>query len=215
MLKRKYFVAVVAAFTLHSSAFADSASDNLTNLLLSMNTMKANFVQTIKDKSKTLQKTQGIVALQRPGKFRWEVQSPVAQIIIANNSRLWIYDPDLEQVTVRKFSKAAGQTPALLLSDKNLTLGNDFNVTVLPATSQIANQQIFELTPKNKNDAFERIKLTFISKQIRQMQLEDRLGHQTVISFQNVKTGIALPASLFNFTPPPRVDVIDETKNKT
>ncbi len=68
------------------------------------------------------------MALQRPGKFRWEVVKPNAQLIIANGSRLWIYDPDLEQVIIRAFKHATGQTPALLLSDDNATLSKDFNV---------------------------------------------------------------------------------------
>jgi outer membrane lipoprotein carrier protein len=127
---------------------------------------------------------------------------------------LWIYDPDLEQVTIRNFSKTAGQTPAFLLSDQNLMIGKDFNVEMVPAVSQVAGTQMFQLTPKDKDDSFEKITLTFVGKQIRQMQLEDRLGHLTTIGFQNVTMDIPLSDSLFRFTPPAKVDVIDETKNQ-
>ncbi|MDR3477711.1 MAG: outer membrane lipoprotein chaperone LolA [Gammaproteobacteria bacterium] len=215
MLNRKSLAALALSLLMCSLANAQSADETLTALLLNITTMKANFVQTIKDKSaRSLQHTQGHFALQRPGKFRWEVVKPTAQVIIANGSRLWIYDPDLEQVTIRNFSKTAGQTPAFLLSDKNLMLGKDFNVESVPAVSAVAGTQIFQLTPKDKDDSFEKIKLTFVGKQIRQMQLEDRLGHLTTIAFQNISMGMPLPDALFHFTPPPKVDVIDETKNQ-
>ncbi len=195
---------------------AESVGDTLTHLLLNIHTMQANFSQTVKDQSlkKTLQSSQGVVSLQRPGKFRWDVKTPNPQLIIANDSRLWIYDPDLQQVTIRSFSKATGQTPAFLLSDANLSLAKDFNVEQKNAVSQIANQKIFVLTPKDKDNLFAQIKLTFLKNDIREMQLEDHLGHVTTIAFQHVKAGINLPASLFVFTPGDKVDVIDETKRQ-
>ena len=196
------------------SAYADPAGDSLTKLLLDMHTMQANFTQTVQDKSsKSLQQSQGKMSLSRPGKFRWETQKPVAQLIIANGTRLWIYDADLEQVTIRAFHKAAGQTPALLLSDRNLTLSKDFNVREEPNPSQIAGSLLFMLTPKDKEDPFASIRLAFLNKQIHEMRLQDRLGHVTTITFQNVKTDVALSDALFTFKPAANVDVIDETKN--
>jgi outer membrane lipoprotein carrier protein len=208
-------VLVIINCFLFTNVHADPASDNLTKLLLNIHTMQANFTQIIKDKSaKSLQQSQGQMSLSRPGKFRWDIQKPVSQLIIANGTRLWIYDADLEQVTIRAFHKAAGQTPALLLSDNNLTLSKDFNVHTVPNPSQIAGSQLFLLTPKDKDDPFETIRLAFLNKQIHEMRLEDRLGHVTTITFQNVKTDIPLADSLFIFKPTANIDVIDETKNK-
>ncbi len=217
MLKKSAFsfIFLVLGISISAIAHAQSDSDTLSNLLLGITTMQADFTQAIQDKSaKSLQQARGHFALRRPGKFRWETTQPVAQLIIANGSRLWIYDPDLEQVTVRNFSSSAGQTPALLLSDKNLTLSKDFIVKQVANPSQIAGAQIFLLKPKDKDNLFTAIKLSFIQKQINEMQIEDHLGHLTTIRFQHVKSGIPLSSSLFTFTPPAKVDVIDETKNK-
>ncbi|MDR3492895.1 MAG: outer membrane lipoprotein chaperone LolA [Gammaproteobacteria bacterium] len=211
-MQKKIFTFI---FTLLFSSviYAESAADTLTTLLLNINTMQASFSQVVKDKSaKSLQQSQGTIALQRPGKFRWDVKKPNPQLIIANGARIWIYDPDLQQVTIRAFTKSTGQTPAFLLSDKNLTLSKDFVVELAKNPSQIANQQIYLLTPKEKDSMFALIKLTFLNKQIRQMQLEDHLGHVTTVAFNNIKTGVTIPESVFTFTPSPKDDVIDETK---
>jgi outer membrane lipoprotein carrier protein len=215
MLNRRNIFAVVFSFFICMSAHAQSASDDLTALLLNITSMKADFSQTIsKQKSgQSMQQSSGHMALERPGKFRWETVSPNKQLIIANGERLWIYDPDLEQVTVQAFRAGAGKTPALLLSDKNLTLGKDYNVTSVPAPMAIAGYQIFQLTPKDSNDTLEKITLSFIRKQIHEMKLQDRLGNMTVIAFHNVLADAALPDSLFTFKAPANVDVIDESKD--
>jgi outer membrane lipoprotein carrier protein len=199
-----------------STANAQDASQDLTKLLQGLHTMQAAFVETVTDQSsaKTLQQTQGYMALQRPGKFRWEVTKPNPQIIIANGKRLWIYDVDLQQVTIRAFNKAAGQTPALLLTDSNPTLTNDFNVSNVPNPMQIANYRIFMLTPKNPDETFDKIKLSFINNYIHEMQLEDKLGHVTRIAFKEVHVDEPIPASSFIIKPAANVDVIDETQNK-
>lgn len=193
-------------------AKADAPSDALTSLLLTMQTMKADFTQRLVDQSaRTLQESKGHMALQRPGKFRWDVVSPVAQLIIANGTKLWIYDKDLEQVTVRSFKSAAGQTPALLLSDNNLTLSKDFTVKNAAKKADPAIESYW-LVPKDKENLFESVQLTFNHKQISEMQLRDHLGHITVIQFRNAQFGKPLAASLFTFNPPAHTDVIDETK---
>jgi outer membrane lipoprotein carrier protein len=213
---KKFLPASILLIGLISPAvYAQDAADELTKLLLDVKTMQADFTQTVTDKSaKPIQQTTGRMSLERPGKFRWQVLHPVAQLIIANGARLSIYDADLEQVTLRSFKRAAGQTPALLLSDSTLTLNKDFTVESVPNPMAIANNQIFLLVPKDKEDPFASIKLTFLNKKIQQMRLEDRLEHVTTISFQNVQVGVPLAASVFTFTPPPNTDVIDETKNK-
>lgn len=206
----KFFILALLSI----NAYADSSSDALTSLLLNMQTMQADFTQRVLDKAAhAIQQAQGHMALQRPGKFRWDVKAPTPQLIIANGNKLWIYDKDLEQVTVRTFKAAAGQTPALLLSDKSLTLSRDFNVKPAKNVSQVASQS-FVLIPKDKDNLFESIQLTFMNKQIQEMQLRDHLGHTTVIQFKNIQFGKPLAAALFTFHAPAHTDVIDETKQR-
>lgn len=196
---------LLCLFFLIGCAWAEPVNDSLSNLLQNMHSFSANFVQTITDNGKTLQKSTGQMWLQRPGQFRWQVNSPIKQTIIAHGKRLWIYDPDLEQVTIRSFSKTAGQTPAMLLSDPNISLSQDFNVKSTGVDS-------FTLTPKNKNEMLVHLKLSFSNKMIHKMELEDHLGHITVIQFNHAKINPTLAASLFNFVPPKSIDIIDETK---
>ena len=102
----------------------------------------------------------------------------------------------------------------MLLSDKNLTLGKDFSIQLVKNISQIAGSEVFLLKPLAKDDPLESISLTFLNKQIHEMQLQDHLGHTTTILFQHIKVGLSLPNALFTFTPAANIDVIDETKNK-
>jgi len=199
----------LAAIFFQINAYADSSAE-LTQLLLGIRTMQADFTQKITDKkAKPLQQTQGRMALERPGKFRWEVTKPIAQLIVANGTRLWIYDRDLEQVTIRAFKSATGQTPALLLSDNNLTLGKDFFVT----QTGDASAPVFLLKPKDKSN-FESIKLSFSNNVIHEMELKDHLGHTTLIQFRDVALNAPLSERLFTFKPPSGIDIIDETKQR-
>jgi outer membrane lipoprotein carrier protein len=194
----------------YSNADANSATTQLTELLSAIQTLQADFNQTISSpqSKQTIQQSFGHVMLQQPGKFRWEVKKPVAQLIVTNGKRLWIYDPDLEQVTTRSLAKEIGDTPAFLLSHSRVALQKNFHVQ---AIKNAASLQWFLLMPKNRNTLFAFIKIGFLKNHIREMDLQDRLGHNTVIEFYNVILNHVVDPSLFNFKFPRHVDVIDET----
>ncbi len=194
-----------------SSVFATPASD-VTALLNQTHTMQANFKQVTYDNhQKAIQNATGRMALSRPGKFRWEVLKPVPQLIIANQNKLWIYDPDLQQVTIRALQQAAGESPALLLSHVDNTLENDYNVTEL---SQDAGVRWFSLKAKQKENMFGNVELGFNQANLQQMRLKDNLGHTTTVDFKNITANANLPTNLFTFKTPAGVDVIDETKKR-
>lgn len=211
-LFKKIFCLLPALFLIFASqVYADSATETLSQLLKNMHSMQADFSQTVVDKrGKALQKATGHMSLQRPSQFRWEVMQPNHQLIVTNGKRLWIYDPDLEQVTIRTLVKAAGETPAMLLSDKDLSLTKEF--AVQPMDKPSSSLKWFVLTPKDKGSMISSLQLAFENQEIRQMQLQDHLGHSTLIEFSNIKFNSPLAASLFNFKPPANIDVIDETK---
>ena len=194
-------------------AQAETASADLANLLNSIHTMQADFVQTVYDnRGKAIQQSHGHMTLKRPNKFRWQIQKPVPQLIIANQARLWIYDPDLEQVTVRALGKTSAETPALVLSHNNIQLDNDYVVTAVAGKS--ANSHWFKLIPKQADSMFEFIRMGFNNGAISDMELKDHLGHSTQIQFKNTKINIAVAENLFTFKAPANVDVIDETRKK-
>lgn len=206
---RGFIVIIIMLLTMATTIYAAPSASDLSTLLNSIQTLRANFVQTVFDnRGKAIQHSYGRMALQRPGKFRWEVTKPIAQLIIANAARLWIYDPDLQQVTIRSLSGATGETPALLLSHVNTTIDSDYSVQTLSRKSPL---NWFSLKPKKPDDMFSSIEMGFLNKQIHEMRLKDNLGHTTDIQFKNIESNVTLSASLFTFKPSGKVDVIDET----
>lgn len=129
-LHKKLFSLIAICVSFFSFAvYAQTPNEELTQLLKNMRSIQSDFTQTIVDKKgKIIQKSTGHMDLVRPNQFRWNVQRPNQQLIITNGKRLWVYDPDLEQVTIRKLSTAAGETPAMLLSNEDLSLGKEFTV---------------------------------------------------------------------------------------
>jgi outer membrane lipoprotein carrier protein len=211
MMYTKKLFSFLLLFAFQLACYAETPTDTLNQRLKNIKSMQANFTQSVVDNhGKIIQKSRGKMALQRPGQFRWETISPNKQLIVANGTRLWIYDPDLEQVVIRALAKQAGETPALLLSDTHLSLDKDFIVKQVKGTESVSSW--FLLLPKDKSSVMASIRMGFKGDSISEMQLQDHLGHTTAIQFQNIKSNSPLSASLFNFTPPKHVDVIDETK---
>lgn len=129
---------------------AGDAGTVLLSLLNNMRSMQADFSQTIRDsKGKILNQATGLIALQRPGKFRWEVKQPNSQLVVTNGKRVWVYDPDLAQVTIRILTQEAGEAPALLLSNTNTALTKNF---IVQMGKQNANAQEFILIPKKRDE---------------------------------------------------------------
>jgi outer membrane lipoprotein carrier protein len=210
---KKLLTLFLITFNLFTISAHAEPKDNLSGLLKNMHSFKANFTQTILNKhGKAIQKSTGQMELQRPNQFRWDVRSPSKQLIVTNGKKLWIYDPDLDQVTIRSLVKTAGETPAMLLSDENLALGDEFTVKSLSVPG--SSLEWFLLIPHDQGTVISSLKLGFANKQIQKMQIQDHLGHTTAIEFINGKMNGPLSSASFVFKPPANVDVIDETKSK-
>ncbi len=187
----------------------DVASGQLAQLLTNLKSLQATFAQTVYDgNGNVLQQTSGAMSLQRPGKFRWQVQSPSKQLLIADGKQVWFYDPDLSQVTVQKQQSDNKSSPAMLLSGSTQELTQNF--VVAPAKVNDKSAQAFQLTPKQKSSLFQSVQLDFRSGQLRSMRLIDSLGQATVIRFTQVKNNPTLNPSLFRFVTPKGVDVVRE-----
>lgn len=203
------FLAVVLMMIIASAAqAADDAAERLNKVLLSLTSMQADFLQQTTDgKGRTLQSQSGKMSVKRPGLFRWETLKPSSQTVTTNGRVLWIYDPELLQATKQKLDKQVGNTPALLLSGDPRKLNESF---VISAEQGDKGEQVFLLTPRGKDALFDNLRVRFKGSQLLQMALADSLGQKTDIRFLNVKVNPSLPSSLFEFTPPKGVDVIDE-----
>lgn len=182
--------------------------DELTQKLGGFSTMTASFTQQVSSQDGgVLQVATGTTTLKRPGKFRWEQTTPTAQLIIVNDNKATIYDPDLEQATVRSLKDSANDMSAILLSgsaEKILTL---FEVTLIPSEG---NSSWFKLASKSPNALTTLVLLNFKNGAINELQMQDTLGHITDIHFSDVKLNVTLDKSLFIFNPPEGVDVLNE-----
>ncbi|MBI2296505.1 MAG: outer membrane lipoprotein chaperone LolA [Betaproteobacteria bacterium] len=188
-------------------AASASSVEELKAFLEQTTTARARFAQMILDKNlRMLQQATGTMQFSRPGRFRWEYDRPYEQVIVGDGSRLWIYDKDLNQVTVRKLDRALGSSPAALLAgsseiEKSYTLAN------------LGNQEgldWLEAVPKTQDTAFERIRLGFSKSGLEAMELRDQFGQITVIKFSAIERNGRLPPESFRFTPPKGADVISE-----
>lgn len=187
-------------------AYANDANQ-LQTLLQSVNTIQADFNQSVLDDfGNLLQSSKGSMSIARPGKFKWRIASPNEQLLIADGEKLWIYDIDLEQVTIKKVTTGIGDTPALLLSGPASDVVKFFNIKKLKHEN---NKLQFELRSKDKDAMFETITLKFYFDKIQEMRLADSLGQETVVKFSNTKINKTINKNEFNFTPPKGVDVIN------
>jgi len=202
-LKALLFAAMVVSPLLAEAG----AIDQLHQFLQSTRTLKAEFAQTVIARNgRKPQLSSGVVAISRPGKLRWEILKPYPQLVVGDGEKIWIYDQELQQVTVRKAGQAIGGSPATLLSGNN-DLEKNFN---LKEAGDAEGLNWVEATPKSGDSGFEKVRLGFAGSDLKAMELQDSFGQTTVIRFSKLERNPALPASSFKFTPPAGVDVVGE-----
>lgn len=207
---RQWCLAAVLTAVSCSVMAADPAAP-VVRFFSSFNGLKADIVQSVYDQRHQLQQElHGSVAIQRPGKFRWSYQTPYVQQIVADGRKLWFYDVDLEQVTVKSQDQTLGSTPAALLSSSS-ALTEQFTVE---SNGQRDGLNWFKLTPKKQNANVERIALVFKGETFKRLEVIDSFGQLTVFNFENLQLNPKLDPQLFKFTAPKGVDVIDETATR-
>ena len=171
-----------------------------------LNTWQADFVQTIKNKdTDAATKSEGKLWLLRPNRFRLEYIKPFKQVYVADGSKLWFYDEDLEQVTVKPQKGLLDQTPAMILSQPQ-KLSATYNIksnTEGPRTR-------YFLYPKSAESGFEHIEILFEGSQLIQMHMYDHFAQKTSLLFSNIQNNPSVEKQRFQFTPPANVDVIGE-----
>ena len=196
--------ATLAIFPLLAQA---GSVEQLHQFLSNTRTLKAEFAQLVVAKSgRKPQESSGLVAISRPGKLRWGIQKPYPQLIVGDGEKIWIYDQELKQITVRKAGQAISGSPAALLSGSN-DLEKNFTLTDVGEAEGLA---WVEAKPKNTESGFEKVRLGFTGSDLKAMELHDSFGQTTLIRFSKVERNPALPAATFKFTPPPGVDVVGE-----
>lgn len=206
-LIRLLLLAAMAFAAIPAQADDEAAVQKLTQLLSQAQTITARFSQLTLDGGGTqLQETAGELALKRPGLFRWHTDEPQEQLLVSNGQQVWLYDPDLQQVTIQKLDQRLTHTPALLLSGDVSEIRQNFDISFKEAGDVVD----FTLKPKAKDTLFDNLRLSFRKGVINDMQLIDSVGQRTNILFLAVKMNPVVDAKQFTFEVPAGADVIQE-----
>ncbi|GAA3934442.1 outer membrane lipoprotein chaperone LolA [Litoribacillus peritrichatus] len=198
------FVGLLVLFT--SLNAAADGGDRLKFLLDKMSAYSAVFDQTTMDgKGFQSQKGKGEFVLKQPGQFRWMVKEPFPQTIVSDGKSVWVYDPDLEQVSIDYLDERASKTPAVLLTGSTEEIRKHYRISA----SRDSLKETFVLTPKDEGSLFTLLSMNFVDEQLVEMQIEDSLGQYTKIVFTHVQINPELASDAFSVTYPDYVDVLD------
>jgi outer membrane lipoprotein carrier protein len=203
-------VAASAAAAPPVSAATDDSLSRVEAWLKSVHTLSADFVQVVRSREGQItSRVTGRLSLSRPDRFRWDYREPYVQVIVADGQKLWLYDADLEQVTVRPLESGLGSTPAMLLSGAG-SVGDSFTGRPVERDGEWT---WCRLTPKQRGSDFESVSLGFNGRgTLVAMQLVDKLGQSTELDFSDLALNTRLDPELFRFTPPRGADVIGAAK---
>lgn len=205
---RMRFLAVLfLAGSCSVAAAADTARARLDAFAAGLHSISGSFSQSVADAAGHAgEEARGQLALEAPRQFRWEVTSPYRQTIVADGSRVWVYEPDLEQVSVRSQGSAEAQSPLTVLTDLG-QLDREFRAEEAGEREGLA---WLRLLPREAEQGFEAAELGLAADGLRTMLFRDQLGNTTTIRFADWQRNPKLATDAFRFTPPPGTDVVGE-----
>jgi len=194
---------VASAYCLTANA---TGLGQLQSFLETNRSARGVFTQTVIAKSgKKPQQSAGIFALQRPGKFRWSYEKPYKALLVSDGVKLWSYDPELNQVAVKKLGSAFGSSPAALLAGQNLD--KHFELKEGVAADGL---EFVEAKPKGGDASFESMKIGFAASRPVSMEIHDSFGQVTMLRITQFEANPVLPAGLFRFVAPAGADVVGD-----
>jgi len=202
------FACLMVAFPCLAPRAADASGlDDFLSFNAATRTATARFEQQVLDRSgKVVERASGTFAFARPGKFRWTYEKPNAQVLVGDGTKLWIHDPDLNQVTVKRIDAAISSTPAALLA------GRDDITALFTLRDGGASDGLewVEATPKSPDTGFDHVRLGLSGKTLAAMELSDQLGGRTMLRFSGLKANVAVSPDTFRFVAPKGADVIED-----
>ena len=199
------YLLFIAALSVATAAPADSARSRMEAFSKDLKSVTADFSQTVTDANGGRgDASRGTMALEAPRQFRWETKQPYEQTIVADGTRVWIYEPDLQQVSVRSQSGEEAHSPLTVLTDLS-QLDSQFTASESGERDGLV---WLKLASKAKEPEFEYAELGFSGTSLERMLFRDQLGNTTEIAFSNWHRNPRIAADEFRFTPPKGVDVI-------
>lgn len=203
----KFLLVMISCLVCTVSVVHASSVDSLRTFVRESQTVRAQFSQTVLDRNgRNTSQASGVMAFSRPGKFRWTYDKPYEQVIVGDGVKLWIYDKDLNQVSVRKLDEALGSSPAALLAGNN-EIERFFTLKDVGSRDGL---DWLEASPKSSDTMFAAVRMGFSGNTLKQMELKDSFGQTTIIRFDKLERNPKLPSDQFKFAPPKGADVIGE-----
>lgn len=203
----RFALALVLALAAVQAQAQGTSLERFQQFLRTTQATTADFEQKVYDRNRKLvQESSGRFAFLRPGRFRWTYAKPFAQLIVGDGERVWVYDRDLNQVTVRRITAALGSTPAALLAGAS-DIDKAFNLSEGGDRDGLA---WVDAKPKDKDAGFERIRLGMSVAGIEAMELVDNFGQTTLLRFTKLVRNPRIDPETFRFTPPRGADVLGE-----
>ncbi|BAL25480.1 outer membrane lipoprotein chaperone LolA [Azoarcus sp. KH32C] len=202
---RACLVAAFGCLTATDAAAAGIAQ--LKQFVESARTVQGEFDQVVMSASgRKPQRANGTLVFSRPGKFRWSYEKPYQQVLVSDGQKLWSWDRDLNQVTVKRIGDALGSTPAAILAGDE-ALERNFELAEGGAADGL---EWVNAKPRQAESSFESVRLGLSGGMLKRMELKDNFGQTTLIEFRAMSSNVHPDAGLFRFTPPAGADVIGE-----
>jgi len=199
---------IAALLYLATAGVQADAVDALREFAREAKSGRAAFTQVVTSPDGAKKKTSsGHFEFARPNRFRFAYIKPFEQLIVGDGEKLWIYDADLQQVSVRSMDKALGVTPAALLA--GTSLDKDFELRALPAAQGL---DWVQATPREKSDGnnLQSLRIGFKGRALAAIELVDGFGQRSLLSFSELTTNIAQAPETFRFVPPKGVEVLTQ-----
>ena len=204
---RKLILLTVLSLFACTAFAATGARARLDTFANGLRSLSGNFSQTVYDAHGNITgSSHGTLALQAPHLFRWQVTDPYQQLIVADGKKVWVYEPDLQQVTVRDQGAEEAHSPLTILTDLS-QLDSEFKATDAGTRDGL---EWLRLVSRSKDPQFEYADIGFDSSGPRRMVFKDTLGNRTEIAFSGWQRNPSLPADTFTFVPPKGTDVVGD-----
>ncbi|HBS42975.1 MAG TPA: outer membrane lipoprotein carrier protein LolA [Oceanospirillales bacterium] len=185
---------------------ANTSLDHFIGHLEKVTDMEAGFTQVTADPSgNVLQSLSGTLTVARPGKMRWQTNPPYEQLVVSDGKVVWIYDMDLEQVSIRELEQRLQDTPALLLSGDTSEISANYVVS----ETQTGSTDRYQLIPKDNSQLFDYLEFDYRGDRLSAMRIFDATGQITEITFSGMQINQGTDSAAFQFDIPEGVDVID------
>ena len=197
--------AALAATTLACAAAHATATDELRDFVKTVKSGKSTFMQTVTAPNGKQKVSNGSFEFSRPNRFRFVYEKPYAQTVVGDGTKVWIYDPDLNQASSRKTGDALANTPAALIVSNDI----DKVFTLSDAPSKDGIDWVLA-TPKQAEGTVRSLKVGFKGHALAQLEIDDSFGQKSLIVFNGFEPNAKLPSDTFVFVPPKGADVAEQ-----